>query len=125
MLKTHLCLFPPQEPYLDLTCVASQAVVPTAANSSLVTISAFSPLANSTYRLGTESRRSFNPERVGGFRCAVETDSHHAETTVIVSTEDGTLSLSLYTELLTRRCMLSIQLMRSDLLLAQKQIIHM
>ncbi|XP_038049619.1 receptor-type tyrosine-protein phosphatase delta-like [Patiria miniata] len=80
-----------KDPYLDFTCVASQALVPTASHSGEVTITAHTPLRNASVSLDGETRTSFNPSRVGDFVCSLETEDFEAVTTVIISTEDANL----------------------------------
>ena len=83
------CNFVCVEPYLDFTCVASQALVPSPANTSDLLITAYSPLSNASFILDGQTGESLHPIRVGAFKCSLDAEEFEAETAVIISTEDG------------------------------------
>ncbi|XP_022101630.1 receptor-type tyrosine-protein phosphatase F-like isoform X2 [Acanthaster planci] len=71
--------------------MASRALVPSAADRSGLTITAYSPLSNASIFLDGQDRRSFSPSRVRDFKCSLETENYKSVTTVLISTEDANL----------------------------------
>lgn len=77
------------DPYLDFTCVASQALIPTAVSDTTVVIQAYSPLRNATFVTGGKNSSTSQTSKVGPYGCSVETENWEATSTVIISSENG------------------------------------
>ena len=82
----HLILFF-TDPYLDFTCVASQALMSPSTSQTLIEV--YTPLRNATIKIDGKPGDSTQTYKVGPVVCRLETDDLEATTTVIISSEDG------------------------------------
>ncbi len=80
-----------KDPYLDFTCVASQALIPTATSTAEILIEAYTPLRDATFEIAGIQGKSTQTDKDGAYVCSLETENIEATTTVIVSSEDASL----------------------------------